>query len=117
MIKTVSGITNRQVELFPGAATGPQFYTVYAIDYLTGYLMAFGGMVALNKRVHEGGSWLVRISLAQVGRWLVSQGEIPESQLKNIPGEFTPEEVTAWSTTSDTPMGKLGHLGPVLGLS
>jgi len=117
VVQTVSGITSRQGDLFPGAAPGPQFYPVSAIDYLTGYLMAFGGMVALNKRVHEGGSWLVRISLAQVGRWLVSQGEIPESQLKNIPAEFTPEEITAWSTVSDTPTGKLGHLGPVIGLS
>ncbi len=117
VVQTVSGITSRQGDLFPGATPGPQFYPVSAIDYLTGYLMAFGGMVALNKRVHEGGSWLVRISLAQVGRWLVSQGEIPESQLQNVPAEFTPEEVASWSTVSDTPMGKLRHLGPVLGLS
>ena len=117
VVQTVSGITSRQGDLFPGATPGPQFYPVSAIDYLTGYLMAFGGMVALNKRIHEGGSWLVRISLAQVGRWLVSQGEIPESQLKDVPAEFTPEELAAWSTVSDTPMGKLGHLGPVLGLS
>ena len=117
VVQTVSGITNRQGDLFPGANPGPQFYPVSAIDYLTGYLMAFGGMVALNRRVHEGGSWLVRISLAQVGRWLVSQGEIPEADLKNIPAEFNPEEVASWSTVSDTPMGKLGHLGPVLSLS
>jgi len=117
VVQTVSGITNRQGDLFPGATLGPQFYPVSAIDYLTGYLMAFGGMVALNRRVHEGGSWLVRISLAQVGRWLVSQGEIPEADLKNIPAEFTPEEIASWSTVSDTPMGKLGHLGPVLSLS
>jgi len=117
VIQTVSGITNRQGELFPGAVPGPQFYPVSAIDYLTGYLMAFGGMVALNRRVKEGGSWLVRISLAQVGRWLVSQGEIPASQLQNIPAEFTPEEVAGWSMVTETPMGKLGHLGPVLGLS
>ncbi|MCL0054146.1 CoA transferase, partial [Dehalococcoidia bacterium] len=117
VVQTVSGITNRQGGLFPGATPGPQFYPVSAIDYLTGYLMAFGGMVALNRRVHEGGSWLVRISLAQVGRWLVSQGEIPEANLKNISAEFTPEEIASWSTVSDTPMGKLGHLGPVLSLS
>ena len=61
VVQTVSGITNRQGDLFPGATPGPQFYPVSAIDYLTGYLMAFGGMVALNRRVHEGGSWLVRI--------------------------------------------------------
>ena len=117
VVQTVSGITNRQGDLFPGANPGPQFYPVSAIDYLTGYLMAFGGMVALNRRVHEGGSWLVRISLAQVGRWLVSQGEIPEADLKNIQAEFNPEEIASWSTVSDTPMGKLGHLGPVLSLS
>ena len=117
VVQTVSGITNRQGELFPGAAPGPQFYPVSAIDYLTGYLMAFGGMVALNKRVHEGGSWLVRISLAQVGKWLVDQGQVPESDLKNVPADFSLEEVVDWSTTSETPMGRLVHLAPVLNLS
>src|SRR6185295_3945231 len=74
VVQTVSGITNRQGELFPGASPGPQFYPVSAIDYLTGYLMAFGAMVALARRAREGGSWLVRISLAQTGRWLVGRG-------------------------------------------
>ena len=117
VVQTVSGITNRQGELFPGTAPGPQFYPVSAIDYLTGYLMAFGAMVALNKRIQEGGSWVVRISLAQVGKWLVDQGQIPESDLKNVPDEFTREEVANWSTSSYTPMGRLGHLAPVLGFS
>lgn len=117
VVQTVSGITSRQGDLFPGATPGPQFYPVSAIDYLTGYLMAFGGMVAFNKRVHEGGSWLVRISLAQVGRWLLSHGEIPEADLRDVPAEFTKAEIASWSTVSDTPMGQLGHLAPVLGLS
>ncbi len=117
VVQTVSGITQRQGELFPGAIPGPQFYPVSAIDYLTGYLMAFGGIVALNKRIHEGGSWLVRISLAQVGRWLVSQGEIPETRLKDVAAEFTPEEIASWLMVSETPMGNLGHLSPVIGLS
>ena len=50
VVQTVSGITHRQGELFPGAEPGPQFYPVSAIDYLTGYLMAFGAMVALGRR-------------------------------------------------------------------
>ena len=79
--------------------------------------MGGGGRVARNRRVNEGGSWLGRISLAQVGRWLLSHGEIPEADLKNVPAEFTPEEIASWSTVSDTPMGKLGHLWPVLGLA
>ncbi|MDA0264790.1 MAG: CoA transferase [Chloroflexi bacterium] len=117
VVQTVSGITSRQGDLFPGAEPGPQFYPVSAIDYLTGYLMAFGACVALERRTREGGSWLVRISLAQVGRWLVEHGQIPESALKNVASEFTPEEIASWSMVSETPMGRLGHLAPVIGLS
>jgi crotonobetainyl-CoA:carnitine CoA-transferase CaiB-like acyl-CoA transferase len=117
VIQTVSGITNRQGELFPGARPGPQFYPVSAIDFLTGYLMAFGAMVALGRRAREGGSWLVRISLAQVGRWLVGVGQVPEADLKDVPKDFTPAELERWSMTSNTPVGRLQHLGPVLRLS
>ena len=117
VVQTVSGITARQGELFPGAAPGPQFYPVSAIDYLTGYLMAFGAMVALARRVREGGSWLVRISLAQTGRWLVGRGEVPKSDLKDVPKEFTSAELERWSVTTDTPVGRLHHLGPVVRLS
>jgi len=117
VVQTVSGITARQGQLFPGAEPGPQFYPVSAIDYLTGYLMAFGAMVALARRAREGGSWLVRISLAQTGRWLVGRGEVPEAQLEDVPKEFTPAEIERWSMTSDTPVGRLHHLGPVVRLS
>ena len=117
VVQTVSGITHRQGELFPGVEPGPQFYPVSAIDYLTGYLMAFGVMVALARRAQEGGSWLVRASLAQTGRWLVDRGQVPEAELGDVPEEFTAEEVTRWSTTSDIPSGKLSHLTPVLELS
>ena len=117
VVQTVSGITNRQGELFIGDSPGPQFYPGSAIDYLTGYLMAFGALVALARRTTEGGSWLVRVSLAQIGRWLVERGQTPETKLHDIPEQFTPEELKRWSMTSDTPMGKLGHLGPVVRLS
>ena len=118
VVQTVSGITTRQAELFPGAEKGqPQFYPVSAIDYLTGYLMAFGAMVGLARRAREGGSWLVRISLAQTGRWLVGRGEVPEAELKDVPKEFTPEELARWSIESQTPVGKLKHLRPTVQLS
>ncbi len=117
VVQTVSGITHRQGELFPGTAPGPQFYPVSAIDYLTGYLMAFGAMVALARRATEGGSWLVRASLAQTGRWLVDRGQVPESDLRDVEEDFTSSEIERWSTHSDTPSGKLGHLAPVLELS
>jgi crotonobetainyl-CoA:carnitine CoA-transferase CaiB-like acyl-CoA transferase len=117
VIQTVSGITHRQGELFPGAQPGPQFYPVSAIDFLTGYLMAYGALVALARRAREGGSWLVRTSLAQVGRWLVERGQVPEAELRDVAKEFTPAELERWSMTSDTPAGRLQHLAPVVRLS
>jgi crotonobetainyl-CoA:carnitine CoA-transferase CaiB-like acyl-CoA transferase len=117
VVQTISGITSRQGELFAGNSPGPQFYPVSAIDYITGYLMAFGAMVALARRVREGGSWLVRISLAQTGRWLVERGQVPDVELGDVPEEFSKAELERWSVESDTPVGRLKHLGPVVNMS
>jgi crotonobetainyl-CoA:carnitine CoA-transferase CaiB-like acyl-CoA transferase len=117
VVQNVSGITTRQGELFPGPEPGPQFYPVSAIDYLTGYLMAFGAMAALARRAREGGSWLVRISLAQTGKWLVDRGEVPEASLKEVESELYPAEIERWSIESDAPAGRLRHLGPTVRLS
>src|SRR5438093_1069021 len=117
VVQTVSGITSRQGELFPGSAPGPQFYPVSAIDYLTGYLMAFGAMVALARRAREGGSWLVRISLAQTGRWLVDRGELSGAALKDVSKEIPKVDIDRWSIESETPVGRLRHLGPTVRLS
>jgi crotonobetainyl-CoA:carnitine CoA-transferase CaiB-like acyl-CoA transferase len=117
VVQTVSGMTLRQAELVPGKVSGPQFYPVSAIDYCTGYLMAYGAMTALNRRAQDGGSWLVRISLAQVGRWIVDLGEVAASELKGVAAEFTPDELDGWSMVTDTPAGRLRHLKPVVRMS
>ncbi len=116
-VQVVSGIAARQGELFPEQGEGPQFYPVSAIDYLTGYLMAFGTMVALRKRAHEGGSWLVRLSLAQVGRWLQQQGELEKTEIAGVAPEFGQAAMEQWKMSSDTPMGHLTHLAPVIQFS
>ena len=117
VVQAVSGIASRQGDLFPENGPGPQFYPVSAIDYLTGYLMAFGAMVALARRAREGGSWLVRASLAQTGRWLVGRGQVHEGELADVPGEFPSQDVEGWTMVSETPTGRLRHLAPVLKLS
>ena len=117
VVQTVSGITLRQGELVPGKEPGPQFYPLSAIDYCTGYLMAMGAMVALARRAQQGGSWLVRISLAQVGKWLVDLGEVPEASLKGVPAEFPAGELERWSMVTETPSGPLKHLRPAVQLS
>jgi CoA-transferase family III len=100
IVQTVSGITIRHAEWVQSKSPGTQFYSVSAIDYCTGYLMAFGAMVALGKRAQEGGSSLVRISLAQIGKWILDLGEVAPAALQAIPAEFTQEELALWSMVS-----------------
>ncbi|TDL22094.1 CoA-transferase family III [Rickenella mellea] len=47
-----------------------------AIDHAAGYLLAFGINAALCKTITEGGSWEVRVSLAAVGQWIRSLGQL-----------------------------------------
>jgi crotonobetainyl-CoA:carnitine CoA-transferase CaiB-like acyl-CoA transferase len=46
------------------------------LDHATGYLLAFGVMTALARRIVEGGSWHVRVSLAQTAHWLRQLGRV-----------------------------------------
>jgi hypothetical protein len=46
------------------------------LDHATGYFMAFGAMLAKARQAREGGSWHVRVSLAQTGRWLWNLGRV-----------------------------------------
>jgi hypothetical protein len=79
--------------------------------------MATGAMVALARRAREGGSWLVRVSLAPTRRWLVDRGEVSVAALKDVPKEFPQADLDRWSIDSDAPAGRLRHLGPTVQLS
>ena len=81
------------------------------------YVSLCAAMVALSRRTQEGGSWLVRISLAQTGKWLVDRGEVPATSLKDVAAEIPPADIDRWSIESDTPVGRLRHLGPTVRLS
>ena len=56
----------------------PKELPAQALDHATGYLMAFGAMMALARKAREGGSWHVRVSLAQTAHWLTSLGRLAE---------------------------------------
>src|SRR3984893_2722632 len=57
---------------------GPKELPAQMLDHATGYLMAFGAMLAKARQAHEGGSWHVRVSLAQTGRWLWNLGRVAD---------------------------------------
>ncbi|MFM0028737.1 CoA transferase [Paraburkholderia madseniana] len=76
LVQSASGIAFTERE-----AAGwdePKHLPCQALDHATGYLAAFGAMAALTRRATEGGSWHVRVSLAQTGRWLQSFGLLPD---------------------------------------
>ncbi|WP_367614810.1 CoA transferase [Plastoroseomonas arctica] len=75
LTQTATGINWREAECFGEAV--PRALPCQVLDHASGYFLAFGAMAALARRAEEGGSWLVRVSLAATGRWLRSLGEVP----------------------------------------
>ena len=111
IVQSVSGMLE-----VPGDGSRPIGMPVAAIDYIAGYLLALGAIVALQRRSTEGGSWLVRTSLARVGRRLTDLGKVPESELASV-AEPPAEEIARLSTETDSPAGRIRHLKGVLELS
>ncbi len=83
LVQVATGITHGEGEA--AGAEGPKALPCQALDHATGHLMAFGVMVALHRRAREGGSWLVRGSLAQTGHWLRSMGRVEGGQARADP--------------------------------
>ena len=104
------------------AAEGVQSSTGYkpktlpaaANDYITGYLGAYGTLLALARRAREGGSYHVRVSLCQTGMMIYDQGKVsalPENLNLGI------SDVDSLCIESDSHLGRIKHLAPVLSLS
>jgi crotonobetainyl-CoA:carnitine CoA-transferase CaiB-like acyl-CoA transferase len=103
IVQSVSGMADVQ-----GAGDAPKLLPCSAIDYVSGYLMALGAMVALSRRATEGGSWLVRVALARTGKWIVDRGRVDPA------GAVEP---VARTMETRSPAGVITHLAPVLQLS
>jgi crotonobetainyl-CoA:carnitine CoA-transferase CaiB-like acyl-CoA transferase len=74
LAQTATGFNVAEAEA--AGVDGPKPLPAQALDHASGYLMAFGAMTALARRAREGGSWHVRVSLAQTGRWLRGLGRV-----------------------------------------
>ena len=116
IVQCVSGIAH-EVGSTAGSASTPRYLPVSAIDYVAGYLMALGAMVALARRAREGGSWLVRVSLARTGQWILDRGLVPQSALAGLPEELLQDEIDRLCMEVDAPDGRIRHLKPIVQLS
>ena len=94
--RTRTASTTRRREA--AGADKPKPLPCQALDHAAGFLMAFGAMTALARRVTEGGSWHVRVSLAQTGHWFRGLGRVRERP--RLPGSRSPTTCATGSTTA-----------------
>jgi hypothetical protein len=100
-VQNASGINWAEAEAL-GVAP-PRELPCQALDHAAGYLMAFGATMALLRKAREGGSWHVRVSLAQTGHWLVGLGRLQGGFDVPEPGG---EEIKALLEEQDTAFGR-----------
>lgn len=74
LVQTTTGFNDAEGKA--AGIDGPKELPAQMLDHATGYLMAFGAMMAKARQAREGGSWHVRVSLAQTGRWLWNLGRL-----------------------------------------
>lgn len=74
LVQTTTGFNHAEGQA--AGVDGPKELPSQMLDHATGYLMAFGAMMAKARQAREGGSWHVRLSLAQTGRWLWNLGRV-----------------------------------------
>ena len=109
IVQAVSGMAQKS-----GDEKSPKLLPVSAIDYVSGYLMALGTAVALERRAREGGSWLVRVALARVGRWIVDYGL---TSFDGVAADVPADELARYCAEMDAPVGRLTYLKPVIQFS
>jgi crotonobetainyl-CoA:carnitine CoA-transferase CaiB-like acyl-CoA transferase len=115
LVQTSTGFNHAEGQA--AGVDGPKELPAQMLDHATGYMMAFGAMMAKARQSREGGSWHVRVSLAQTGRWLWNlgrvadgfktedlKGETVKPFIEEIPSGFGPlQSVTPSAILSKTP--------------
>jgi crotonobetainyl-CoA:carnitine CoA-transferase CaiB-like acyl-CoA transferase len=86
LVQTATGFNHAEGQA--AGVDGPKELPAQMLDHASGYLMAFGAMMARARQSREGGSWHVRVSLAQTGRWLWNLGRLADAlKTEDLRGE------------------------------
>lgn len=102
IVQTATGINAE--EALAAGIEAPKALPCQALDHASGYLMAFAAMMALRRRMTEGGSWHVRVSLAQTGRWIRNLGRVRNGLHCPFPSNAS---VAKFLQTTDSGFGAL----------
>jgi crotonobetainyl-CoA:carnitine CoA-transferase CaiB-like acyl-CoA transferase len=86
LVQTATGFNHAEGQA--AGVDGPKELPAQMLDHATGYFMAFGAMMAKARQAREGGSWHVRVSLAQTGHWLWNLGRLTDGlKTPDFPGD------------------------------
>ena len=111
LAQTVTGMAHVH-----GGEEGPKLQPGAVTDYTTGYLAAFGSLIALHRRALYGGSYLVRVSLCQTGVWVRGLAIEPPERLDRVV-PLSGDEIRSFTIDSQSGWGPMSHLGPAVRLS
>ena len=75
LVQAATGFNLAEAEA--AGSTQPKALPMQILDHASGYLMAFATAAAKVQQLQEGGSWHVRVSLAQTAHWLRGLGRVP----------------------------------------
>jgi crotonobetainyl-CoA:carnitine CoA-transferase CaiB-like acyl-CoA transferase len=88
LLQTATGFNHEEGRA--AGIDGPKELPAQALDHGSGQLMAFAAMAARARQAREGGSFSVRVSLAQTGRWIWNLGRVdgglacPDPALRDV---------------------------------
>jgi crotonobetainyl-CoA:carnitine CoA-transferase CaiB-like acyl-CoA transferase len=108
LIQSVSGLAHEQ-----GGGARPQHLPAQVVDHATGYLGALGALMALARRAREGGSYLVRVSLVQTGRWVDGLGRVAGRHV----ADQSRADVGDLLAACESDFGPLSHVVPAARLA
>ena len=101
LVQTATGFNAAEAQA--AGVDGPKELPCQALDHASGYLLAFGAIMARIRQANEGGSWLVRVSLAATGRWLWNLGRIDGGFSCPLPAR---DDVADLLETGPSPFGE-----------
>jgi crotonobetainyl-CoA:carnitine CoA-transferase CaiB-like acyl-CoA transferase len=104
LVQTASGTAVESARAI--GSSQPEPLPASALSHATGHLAAYGVLAALARREGVGGSWHVRLSLAQTGRWLMGLGQ---RDTLALPG-LSDADVEPFRRTMRSEFGELSYI-------
>ena len=108
LAQTVTGIAAEQ------GGDQPRLLPAAACDYTTGYLAAYGTLLAMGLRARDGGSYHVKASLCQSAMFIQRQ---PRVDFDAKMADIQIRDIDEVRISSQTTYGEMKHLGPILRMS